>query len=794
MSKKKFSFAIPLGCFAAIALYCVWSLAEKNLAPSDFKPFVQWWFVLVGIGIGFYPLAALLFRKFSDKGYFFGKVLGIVISGWLVWVLSSIHLVKFTRVNCYGILIFCAILNYVLAIIYCKKKKIALGEFFGLTDGSAVPAKALWYEVLFFALFAVLTYIKCFNPDANGTERFMDYGFMTSMMKSDYMPPEDFWFSGTSLNYYYLGQYFATYLTKLSGITVNYGYNLALMMTASLCMVLTYSLVSRIFEVYLVERAEEYKLLRKRTVASSHFLRQVICRVAGIISGLAVTFSSSCHYWVYAKLVPIAREIMGLGEGTSYWFPDATRYIGYQRENTGDKTIHEFPSYSFVLGDLHAHVTNIIFVLTLLAVLFAWLLYRRERMKKATAGVFENIDYKAEMLQPHIIMLSFFIGIFQMTNYWDFPIYFVVCGAVILVSNAIICGFSKKTFVLTALHAAEFIVIAVVTSFMFTIRFDSMAGGIGICDKHTELYQMIVVWALPIVMVIGYLVTLIKEEQERRKERLTVQEHKNPFFAWLQNLKAAELFLLILGLCAIGLVLLPEVIYVVDIYGGDYKRSNTMFKLTYQAFILFGICMGAIITRYILLPKNGKQFAAGAVMAFLLSRNLGYFETSCESWFGDYKNVENYETLDAGAYIYEVHPEDAEAIAWINENIEGRPVIVEANGDSYTTYNRVSVLTGCPTILGWHTHEWLWKDDVDAVNARADEVRTIYTSRDTEEVEALLEKYNVEYLYVGGLERSKYNDEHGNTLLDYDFLKSLGEVVYEDPKSLFIETFIVKIK
>lgn len=790
MNKKKRNDALALAVSAVCVFLCIRAAAKNSFQPADFAPFMNWWRTLLLMGLAFYPLAALLFRKFSDRGYFFGKVLGIAISGWLVWVLSSIHLVKFSTVGCYVILALCAVLNYGLAFYYCKKKRLAAGEFFGVTDGSMVPAKALWYEVFFFAVFAALTYLKCFNPDANGTERFMDYGFMTSMMKSEYMPPEDFWFSGTSLNYYYLGQFFATFLTKLSGVTVNYGYNLALMMTAALCMVLTYALVSRIFEIYLTEKAEECRALHKKTVAASGALRGVLCRVAGVLSGLAVTFSSSCHYLVYKKLVPIVREILGIEGEVSYWFPDATRYIGYQREGTGDKTIHEFPSYSFVLGDLHAHVTNIIFVLTLLAVLFAWLLYRRDRMKKATAGILAAVDYKAELLQPHIIVLSFFIGIFQMTNYWDFPIYFVVCGAVILVSNAVICGFNKKTFLLTALHAAEFVVISFATALLFTLRFDSMAGGIGICDKHTELYQMIVVWALPVIMIFGYLVTLIKEEQERRKERLTLEEHRNPFFAWLQNLKSAELFLLILGLCAIGLVLIPELVYVVDIYSGDYKRANTMFKLTYQAFILFGICMGAIIARYLFLPKNGKQFAAGAVILFLLTVNLGYFKTSCESWFGDYTNPENYETLDAGAYIYEVHPKDAEAIAWINENIEGRPVILEVNGDSYTTYNRVSVLTGCPTVLGWHTHEWLWKDDVAAVDARAEDVKTIYTCNDPATARALLEKYDVEYIYVGGLEREKYVSE---VELDYEYLKSLGEVVYEDPDADYIETFIVKV-
>lgn len=790
--KSKIGLWTAIGCAAVIVFCLCLKVTKLYIRQDDFTPFLQWWLMLLVTGVGFYPLSAFLFRRFSDKGYFFGKVIGIAVSGWLVWVLTSVHLMKFTATGCYIVLGLCILLNYGIAIWFCRKEKVSFGNFFGITDGSGAFAKILWYEVIFFALFAFLTYIKCFNPQAYDTERPMDYGFMVSMMKSDYMPPEDFWCSGTNLNYYYMGQFFATYLTKLSGVTVNYGYNLALMMTGALCMILVYSMVARIFEVFLWERGEEYRLLGKKTVASNSLFVQSVSRIAGVLSGLAVTFASSCHYFVYAKVIPVVREMLGMEGDSGYFFANSTRYIGHQRTDIPDETIHEFPSYSFVLGDLHAHVTNIIFVVTLLAVLFAFLLYRRERMKRAVAGVLEDISYKRELLQPHIIVLSFFIGIFQMTNYWDFPIYFVVCGAVILVSNAVICGFSKKTILLTAVHAAEFIVISYVTAFLFHLHFVSMASGIGICDRHTLLYQMIIVWGFPIILVISYLVMLIKEEQQRRKERLSKTEHKNVFFAWLQNLKTADLFLIILGLCAIGLVLLPELVYIKDIYGSTHQRTNTMFKLTYQAFILFGICMGAMITRYVALPKNGKQFVAGLVFLYLLCQNVGYFKTASTSYLGDYTNPEKYKSLDAAAYIYNSLPEDAAAIDWINNTLEGRPVILEAHGDSYTQYNRVSILTGCPTVIGWRTHEWLWKNDVEIVNERAKDVETIYTCRDVKTAKQLLEAYGVDYLYVGLLERQKYMDVTG--VFDYDYLRSLGEVVYESDAETYYQTFIVKVK
>lgn len=860
--RKKLFWKASWGCFGLIVFAVLWKLAGAYFKPDDLWQVQRWWAVLLLLGIGFFPLSAFLFRQFSDKGYIFGKVLGLVISGWLVWVLSCMHIVKFSTVGSYVLLGLCIVANYGLVIYFCKKKKVRLGEFFGVTDGSAVITRAIWYEVLFFAVFAALLYVKCFRPDFSWqTEGGMDYGFMISMLKSDYMPPEDFWYSGTDLNYYYLGQYFYTYLTKLSGVTINAAYNLALMTVGALCMVLSYSLAARIFELYMKERTKEYGMLGKQTVASVPLLQQIFPRFAGLLAGCGVTFACTNHYWLYQKVAPAICDILGVEGNHSYWIGDPTRYIGWQGEAL-DQTIHEFPAYSIVLGDLHAHVTNIVFVITLLALLFAFLLTRGERMKMAVAGSLETVSYKKELLQPHIIILSFFIGIFQMTNYWDFPIYFVVCGAVILVSNAVVCGFTKKSLLLTAVHAAEFIVISYVTAFMFNIKFESMAQGIGICDRHTAPYQMIVVWGLPIVAVIAYLVASVKEEQARRKGGVSETEHKNVFYAWLQNLKLSDLFLLIIGLCAIGLILMPELIYIRDIYGAVNQRTNTMFKLTYQAFILFGIFMGCMITRYFLLPKNGKQFVAGGLMLFLLCRNLEFFPYAWNAWAGDYKNPENYISLNATDNNTDLSETNMAVVEWVNENIEGRPTILQAHGTSYRTaapdyfvYNWLSALTGCPTVVGWHTHEWLWKNDVAAVNARANDVQTMYTCFDIKKAASylteygvasdgsvgdaakkrikevfgvtvddtitletatvmltmlgvdqsvyyspefstsLLEQYDVDYLYVGELEFMKYGRMMGGTGLDYDYLRSLGEVVFEGPdESNYYQTFIVKLK
>ena len=205
----------------------------------------------------------------------------------------------------------------------------------------------------------------------------------------------------------------------------------------------------------------------------------------------------------------------------------------------------------------------------------------------------------------------------------------------------------------------------------------------------------------------------------------------------------------ILGLCAIGLIIIPELVYVRDIYEESYARSNTMFKLTYQAFILFGICMSYIITRFLLWKKERILQVFGGIGLVLLLWTFGFFGTSVYSWFGNVFDLSEYRGLDATAYLENVFSEDAGAIRWLDETIEGQPVVLEANGDSYSDYERVSAMTGLPTVLGWYVHEWLWRGDPADLNVRAEDVKQMYTSPDTNEVLRLLVQCHVSYFIVG---------------------------------------------
>ena len=132
-------------------------------------------------------------------------------------------------------------------------------------------------------------------------------------------------------------------------------------------------------------------------------------------------------------------------------------------------------------------------------------------------------------------------------------------------------------------------------------------------------------------------------------------------------------------------------------------------------------------------------------------------------------------SLDIGEFFIEKNFEsDRKALEWLNENVTGTPVVLESTGDSYSKHQRVSSITGLPTVMGWYVHEWLWRNDTEAQNVRSADIKKIYTSTDRAEVEALIEKYQVEYIYVGTLENEKYPE------LNHELLQQLGTVAFSD--------------
>ena len=724
------------------------------LLKGDVWTFWTWYLLAAVLGCVGMAVTGRLFRSFEDKGWMFSKVVSITITGFLTWFLASVKILKFTTAACVGI----ALVYGIICILAYEKQRRNGYECLPIDRLDLVYIE----EILFFAAFLLWTYLAGFHPAAHGTEKFMDYGFMEAMMRSKTLPATDLWYSQGKINYYYGGQYFAVFLTKLSGTQVELTYNLMRTFVAGFAFVLPFSLVRQMTTD-----------LQGRKVTG---WKKQLPTLAGFLAGLAVSIAGNMHYVVYAQILPFIQKLKG-EEVSGYWFPDATRYIGFNPD-VPDKTIHEFPCYSFVLGDLHAHVVNIMFVLLLLGLLYAW----TKKVRNTTPSV-EKLGAKKfwmqQLLMPHILAAAMLLGMFHWTNYWDFVIYYVVTGGTVLFMN-IIClkGDIRQILAVTIAQAIEIFAIATVIILPFTLQFTTMVQGVRLAQNHSLPHQLLILWGLPTILTLVFVISLIVGKLKRLN-------HKS-LYRLMKAIRTPDLFAVIMGLCAIGLVAIPELVYVRDIYENGNARANTMFKLTYQAYIMFGMTMVYVIFRQLFVNRKKILKAVGVIGLALLLWTCGYFGKSVDSWFGQVLDPSQYKGLNATAFLETDFVEDAGAIRWLKENIQDSPVVLEANGDSYSNYERVSAMTGLPTVMGWYVHEWLWRNDVADLNEKSAEIETIYTSTDTQRVQELIKKYDISYIFVGSCEREKYGENLNNAGLE-----SLGEIVYQDPN---YETYIVKIE
>jgi uncharacterized membrane protein len=147
-----------------------------------------------------------------------------------------------------------------------------------------------------------------------------------------------------------------------------------------------------------------------------------------------------------------------------------------------------------------------------------------------------------------------------------------------------------------------------------------------------------------------------------------------------------------------------------------------------------------------------------------------------------YANLKHYQGLDGLSWLRKQTPGDYAAILWLRNNVVGQPVILEAVGESYTTYGRISTFTGLPTVLGWRVHEWLWRGGFDIPGQRTTEVKLIYEQPQSAQAHQLLNQYKVQYIIIGSKEREAYPSIKLLELLE------LGQLVFHQD-----QTYIIKL-
>ncbi|MBF8266764.1 MAG: conserved rane protein of unknown function [Dehalococcoidia bacterium] len=222
---------------------------------------------------------------------------------------------------------------------------------------------------------------------------------------------------------------------------------------------------------------------------------------------------------------------------------------------------------------------------------------------------------------------------------------------------------------------------------------------------------------------------------------------------------SAMAFVLALLSLALLLILGPEFLRLDDLF---HNRMNTVFKLYYQAWVLLAIA--SAFGLYFLsslrpMAKGVYRLAMGGVwglMGVLLLASLYYPVEAAFTKGGQFRGEP---TLDGLAYVARQSPEEYAAIRWLEDNGKEGEGVLEAVGDSWSPYGRISASTGLSTVLGWPWHEHQWRGSPKPFEGREEDVRAIYTTQEPSEAAALLGKYDIRYVVVGPRERAKYGSQ-----------------------------------
>ncbi len=702
----------------------------------------QWWVIIFFIGVIFTPLTNLIFSNFIDRGYAFAKIIGIAILSYSVFILGFLKILPFETQNLYTILG-----SFILINLFIRKKS-------KLNFKQILPIMFI-EEFLFVAILLFWSFIHAHQPEIHGLEKYMDYGFINSILRAKYFPPLDMWFTPHYINYYYFGHLITAVLTKLSNLPSSISFNLMLSTISALSFASAFSIGANLIHQFKIQNSKFKIVSQKLKILAGGLLTAFILNFAGNLHTIYLFFKP------YQNESPVPFWQLIFSPNTfpnSYWYPNATRFI--------HNTIHEFPIYSSVVSDLHGHVLDIPFVLLTIAVLLS--LFFKSKL--------EIGNWKLE-----IPLISFLLAAMYMTNAWDGIIYLLLTAIVIFINQ--LKSANKKYII----HATYYIILTVVGFFLFSLPFNlnfkPFAAGIGVlCSpkfltdigklgpflfepahcQHSPLWQLFILYGFFYFFVFSFIIFIFKNYKFSHLNFIKNLKLK------IENLSTPDVFVLILILLSTFLIIIPELIYVKDIYPAHY-RANTMFKLVYQSFMMLSLSCGYIIVRLFLNHFHWRlvYWFIGLLMLSLVSL-YPYF--SINSYFG---NLKVYSGLNGTNYLKALFPNDYEAISWINKNIKGQPVILEAQGDSYTDYGRVSTNTGLPTVLGWTVHEWLWRGTYDIPSPRIEEVTKMYESNDSKETKSLLKKYNVSFAFIGDLERRKYPN------LNEEKFQSLGKIIYQ---------------
>ena len=781
-----------------------WSdLFSRNSLINRWEPLavVFWWLMVGVLGLLAFPIVRAAFPGLIDGGYPLARLVGVLLVAWASWLLASTAIAPYTRGTILIAVLAMASLSGVLAWRDRERLRTWLGER---------RREILWVELLALGFFLFDLAIRLGNPDLwhryLGGEKPMDFSYLNAVLKSTTFPPFDPWYAGGYINYYYFGFVFVATPIKLLGVVPSVGYNLALPTLFAFAALAAYAvgsnLVARLGSAY-----SSVRVVSPRVAGLAAAISLLVIGNLGTVRliydglrevGLRGSESSPPGLLAAAaglgKVLTLQETLPG---GGHHWYWDPSRAIPAPPGDVGPIT--EFPFFTFLYADLHAHMINLPLTVLSLAWGLSWVLAAEKKVQ---------VSWKGRVLGIGVGALT--LGVLGPTNTWDFPVYWTLGAAAALAAPFLRSRkFDLRSGVEAALSVAGLILLA---NLLYRPYYLWYGAGYTDADlwrgSRTSLDGYLTVHGLYLVILIPWMAW--ETRQWLAATPLSALSRLRPYFPAV----LFAIFMILIGLAylaadgvriaplvgpiviwsgllllrkntpiekraalamvgtAAALTFLVEVVVLV----GDIGRMNTVFKFYLQVWTLFSMASSAALVWLVAdLPAWGLQVRRAWTVAFgaVLFGAALYPLTATRAKIQDRMAPATPLSLDGMAFMSAATYDDLgksiplegdyHAIQWMQDNVDGSPVIVEAQLPEYRWGSRFSIYTGNPAVLGWNWHQRQQRAAADSTDifARVQDIWNFYLTPSTNDALAFLTRYDVQYVVVGELEQLYYGSFDG---------------------------------
>lgn len=395
----------------------------------------RWWLILMILGGVATPLTHYLFRQLPDRGYAFTKMLGLLLVSYVFWLLGSLGFLT----NELGSILFSLIIILLVSGWAYSRNQGELREWLFQNW-----RYLLIVEVVFFVVFFFWVWVRAQNPAIAATEKPMEFAFLNALGRTPTFPPHDPWLSNFAISYYYFGYVMTSVIARLAMVQEYIAFNLGVAWLAAGTSLGSLGIVYNLTCITKSDNASEPRRLCRTPIILA-LIAAIALPIAGNLEiALEILHANgygSPSFWAWLDIRDLNTSSTGGGFGSTgprfWWWWRASRVIHeYHLSGTpepGLEPIAEFPSFSFILGDLHPHVLALPFTFLSLAVALKWWL----QPISITEQHWKRNDWRSrcQLLVKEIGITTFILTILVLgglsfLNTWDvFPHLFMILAA-----------------------------------------------------------------------------------------------------------------------------------------------------------------------------------------------------------------------------------------------------------------------------------------------------------------------------------------------------------------------------